>query len=143
MKQTSKSALTSKLCHGAVVSLAAPLVLVSIFERVLRFGLGLSNPVLITPDSACGYILKPDKDDFRFFSHNARRHRFAAQAIEQMCPELMGSLSLSRSPITGPDAACGPGAGGAEGFERVIFLDREAGYTRSSVPNLELEGDCL
>jgi hypothetical protein len=38
-------------------------------EAVLRFGLGLGNPVLVAPDSACDYIVKPDQRLYRFFKH--------------------------------------------------------------------------
>jgi hypothetical protein len=74
VKETSKSALTSGICGSALKSVAVLLVLVGIFEAVLRFGLGLGNPVLIAPDSACGYILKPDQNVLRFFSHTHVNH---------------------------------------------------------------------
>jgi len=38
-------------------------------EALLRFGLGLGNPVLIAPDAACSYITKPNQNVFRFFVH--------------------------------------------------------------------------
>lgn len=43
-------------------------------EAVLRIGFGLGNPVLIAPDSACSYTLKPDQDVFRFFVHTHINH---------------------------------------------------------------------
>jgi hypothetical protein len=53
---------------------AALVVLAALLEAMLRFGLGLGNPVLIAEDSACAYILKPDQDVFRFFSHTHVNH---------------------------------------------------------------------
>lgn len=50
------------------------LLLGGISEAILRFGLGLGNPVLIVPDPACKYILKPDQNIFRFFSHTRTNH---------------------------------------------------------------------
>lgn len=43
-------------------------------ELVLRFGLGLGNPILIQADQACGYIIKPDQDVVRFFDHTHINH---------------------------------------------------------------------
>jgi hypothetical protein len=37
-------------------------------ECILRFGLGLGNPVLVTPDAACDYVLKPNQNIYRFFA---------------------------------------------------------------------------
>jgi hypothetical protein len=51
------------------------LTLIACFlEGALRFGLGLGNPVLITPDAACSYILKPDQDVRRFFARTHTNH---------------------------------------------------------------------
>ena len=55
------------------LALAIILVL-GLAECILRFGLGLGNPVLITPDPACEYILKPDQSVKRFSSHIAINH---------------------------------------------------------------------
>ncbi len=44
------------------------LVLLAGTELTLRFVFGLGNPVLVTPDSACEYILKPNQNVVRFFS---------------------------------------------------------------------------
>ena len=49
-------------------------LLAGVLEAVLRFGLGLGNPVLITPDTACSYILKPDQDVRRFFARTHTNH---------------------------------------------------------------------
>jgi len=56
------------ICSLLVVALLA------ITEGVLRFVLGLGNPVLITPDSACEYIIKPDQRVYRFFSNTRTNH---------------------------------------------------------------------
>jgi hypothetical protein len=56
------------ICSLSIVALAA------ITEGVLRFVIGLGNPVLITPDSACEYILKPDQRVYRFFSSTRTNH---------------------------------------------------------------------
>jgi hypothetical protein len=52
----------SRIFMGLVVGFAA-------LEALLRFGLGLGNPILIQPDTACSYILKPNQDVMRFFVH--------------------------------------------------------------------------
>ncbi|MGD0631323.1 MAG: hypothetical protein ABR987_18500, partial [Terracidiphilus sp.] len=56
---------------GVMISLV---LLTCIVEAALRFGLGLGNPVLITPDAACSYILKPDQDVRRFFARTYVNH---------------------------------------------------------------------
>ncbi len=38
-------------------------------EVLLRVVLGLGNPVLITPDAACAYVLKPNQSIYRFFAY--------------------------------------------------------------------------
>jgi hypothetical protein len=48
--------------------------LLGITEGFLRFVFGLGNPVLITSDSACEYILKPDQRVYRFFSNTRTNH---------------------------------------------------------------------
>lgn len=58
-----------KALGGAIKVTLALVALVVMAECVLRFGLGLGNPVLITPDPACNYTLKPNQDIFRFFAH--------------------------------------------------------------------------
>jgi lysophospholipase L1-like esterase len=58
----------------AFLAAAAFLLLVAILEIFLRFGLGLGRPVLIAPDAACSYILKPDQDLTRFFAHTHINH---------------------------------------------------------------------
>jgi hypothetical protein len=56
------------------ICLLSIVAFVAITEGVLRFVLGLGNPVLITPDSACEYILKPDQHVYRFFSNTRTNH---------------------------------------------------------------------
>jgi hypothetical protein len=50
------------------------IVACALLECILRFALGLGNPVLIQPDSACSYILKPDQDVLRFFVRTHINH---------------------------------------------------------------------
>ena len=51
-----------------VAPLIVLLILLAGAELTLRFVFGLGNPVLVTPDAACGYILKPNQNIERFFS---------------------------------------------------------------------------
>jgi len=64
--------------HGLVRVLTICALMIFAFlgitEGVLRFVLGLGNPVLITPDAACEYILKPDQRVYRFFSNTRTNH---------------------------------------------------------------------
>ncbi|HUX44200.1 MAG TPA: SGNH/GDSL hydrolase family protein [Terracidiphilus sp.] len=53
----------------ALASLLALAILLALADAALHFGLGLGNPVLIAPDAACGYIMKPNQRVFRFFVH--------------------------------------------------------------------------
>lgn len=69
---TSASAVT--LRRRAMGFLALLLVLAAVCNAVLRFCLGLGNPILIAPDPACAYILKPDQNVFRFFGHTRINH---------------------------------------------------------------------
>ena len=48
---------------------AALLVIGICSELLLRFVLGLGNPVVVVPDAACAYTLAPDQNTFRFFCH--------------------------------------------------------------------------
>lgn len=50
------------------------LIAAGMLEASLRLLLGLGNPILITPDPECGYIVKPDQDKFRFFVHTSINH---------------------------------------------------------------------
>ena len=50
------------------------IMLAGVGETILRFALGLGNPVLIQPDSACSYILKPDQSVMRFFVRTHINH---------------------------------------------------------------------
>ena len=38
-------------------------------DAVLRFGLGIGNPILVASDPSCGYTLKPGQDVRRLFRH--------------------------------------------------------------------------
>lgn len=68
-RREGKPASRTRIRRRGLMFMTALLALASTFDLVLRFGLGLGNPVLIAPDAACGYILKPDQNVFRFFSH--------------------------------------------------------------------------
>jgi len=59
----------SGIARTMAYALGAVVLVACAGEAVLRFGLGLGNPVLVQSDAACGYILKPDQDVYRFFAH--------------------------------------------------------------------------
>lgn len=50
------------------------LLLIALSEASLRYVLGLGHPVLITPDAACDYIMKPDQRVSRFFAMTRINH---------------------------------------------------------------------
>jgi len=83
--------------HGVVHVLGQLLlvliVLACVSESVLRFGLGLGNPIQIQPDSACEYILKPDQNVERFF---VRTHinRYGMRSDEVQDVHQAGTLRL-------------------------------------------------
>ncbi|HVC46712.1 MAG TPA: SGNH/GDSL hydrolase family protein [Terracidiphilus sp.] len=58
-----------RLLRGTLASLLALAILLALADAALHFGLGLGNPVLVAPDAACGYIMKPNQRVFRFFVH--------------------------------------------------------------------------
>lgn len=58
-----------RVFRGVLKFLLVFAALVLIAEGLLRIGLGLGNPILITPDAACNYIIKPNQNVFRFFGH--------------------------------------------------------------------------
>lgn len=64
--------------HRIVRALASALVVLSLCaataELLLRFVVGLGNPILIQADPDCEYILKPDQNVFRFFVHTRTNH---------------------------------------------------------------------
>lgn len=62
-------------------------------EAVLRFLLGLGNPILIQPDQACSYILKPEQDVVRFFSHTHINH-YGMRSDEMPSTHTAGTLRL-------------------------------------------------
>jgi len=73
--------------------LIAFVLLAGIAEAVLRFGLGLGNPVLITRDAACAYILKPDQDVIRFFVRTHINH-YGMRSDEVPAVRPSGALRL-------------------------------------------------
>ncbi len=80
------------LMRRAAFILLAAVVIIAFTEAALRFALGLGNPVLIAPDSACEYILKPDQHIYRFFSHTDT-NRFGMRSSE-VGPHAPGTLRL-------------------------------------------------
>jgi hypothetical protein len=68
-------------------------VLFGAVEGVLRFVFGLGNPVLITPDSACEYILKPDQRIYRFFAHTRTNH-YGMRSEEVSTSRVPGRLRI-------------------------------------------------
>jgi len=77
---------------GALVLLAAA------GEVVLRFALGLGNPVLIQADPACAYILKPDQDVFRFFAHtHINRYGMRSDEVGAHRPDALRLLFVGDS----------------------------------------------
>jgi len=73
--------------------LARLLLACVVIECVLRFALGLGNPVLIQPDSACGYVLKPDQDVRRFFVRTHINH-YGMRSDEVQETHRKGTLRL-------------------------------------------------
>jgi lysophospholipase L1-like esterase len=62
------------LLRFLTICLLLLVALLGITEGVLRFVFGLGNPVLITQDAACEYILKPDQRVHRFFENTVTNH---------------------------------------------------------------------
>ncbi len=77
----------------AFTIVAALLAILGAIECVLRFGLGLGNPVLIAADPACMYTLKPDQDIFRFFAHTHVNH-FGMRSDEVSARRAPGTLRI-------------------------------------------------
>ena len=63
-----------RLLHISGLFLGCLLICTLGAEAILRFALGLGNPVLIAADPACRYILKPDQNVYRFFGHVSINH---------------------------------------------------------------------
>jgi lysophospholipase L1-like esterase len=63
-----------RIARTVVTSCVLLITVVGAVEAALRFGVGLGNPVLIAPDPACSYILKPDQDVVRFFVRTHINH---------------------------------------------------------------------
>lgn len=58
----------------AAISLLGLVAFALVTEAGLRVILGVGDPILITPDSACAYITKPDQKVYRFFVHTYINH---------------------------------------------------------------------
>jgi hypothetical protein len=69
------------------------IVLAGVVETILRFALGLGNPVLVQPDPACAYILKPDQDVMRFFVRTHISH-YGMRSDEVSTVPAPGALRL-------------------------------------------------
>jgi hypothetical protein len=82
-----------RLAHPVLIVTIALVLFVGIIEATLRFGLGLGNPVLITPDAACSYILKPNQDVRRFFARTYT-NRFGMRSDEVSSVHQAGVLRL-------------------------------------------------
>jgi hypothetical protein len=83
--------------HRIVRVLAAALVVlvlcVAVTELILRFVVGLGNPILIQADPACEYILKPDQNVFRFFVHTRTNH-YGMRSDEVPAARQAGALRI-------------------------------------------------
>lgn len=69
------------------------LLLAGLAELTLRLVFGLGNPILIQPDAACSYTLKPDQDVHRFFVHTRINHE-CMRSDEPFPTRQPGSLRL-------------------------------------------------
>ena len=58
-------------------------------ECLLRFGLGLGHPVVITKDPFCGYLIRPDQHLFRLFAHIDINHY--GMRSEELSDKLTGN----------------------------------------------------
>lgn len=86
-------------------------------ELVLHFLLGLGNPVLIAPDSACSYTLAPNQNVYRFF---CRTHT-----------DRYGMRSDSFAPIPSPGAL------------RIMFVGDSVTYGTSRVDQSKIFTEVL
>lgn len=90
----------------------AALALIALTEIGLRTILGLGNPVLITPDPACDFTLKPDQNLRRFFCRTHINH------------QAMRSQEITPSP--------------APGVERILFIGDSVTYGTTRVDQSDL-----
>jgi hypothetical protein len=67
--------------RATLFALGASAICVLLLEAVLRFVLGLGHPVLVVPDTACEYTLKPNQNLYRDFGHT-RINRYGMRADE-------------------------------------------------------------
>ena len=69
------------------ISLAVAVLFLAGLECLLRLVLGLGNPVLIAPDAACDYILKPNQKVHRFSADTeTNRYGMRSADISEMPP---------------------------------------------------------
>lgn len=69
-----ENSLPARWMRRVWFSVASAILLLMGLECFLRLVLGLGNPVLIAPDAACEYILKPNQEVHRFFAHTRINH---------------------------------------------------------------------
>jgi hypothetical protein len=82
-----------KLLRLASLALTTCGIGLAVCEAILRFGFGLGNPILIEPDAACAYILKPDQDVIRFSVHTHINH-YGMRSDELPSQRAAGALRL-------------------------------------------------
>ena len=75
------------------LSLALAILLLACLEGFLRFVLGLGNPIVVAPDAACEYILKPNQDVHRFFS-NTQTNRYGMRSANIADSPSPGTLRI-------------------------------------------------
>lgn len=102
----------SSLFRRIFIASLAALALIALIEIGLRTILGLGNPVLITPDPACDFTLKPDQNLRRFFCRTHTNH------------EAMRSEEIAPSP--------------APGVERILFIGDSVTYGTTRVDQADL-----
>jgi lysophospholipase L1-like esterase len=83
----------SRIVRHSAIALLGLVLAVAACEGLLRFGLGLGNPVLIQSDPACGYTLKPDQDVVRFFARTHINH-YGMRSDEVTVAHQAGTLRL-------------------------------------------------
>ena len=93
MKGTLHPPTRRKLLRLASLALTTCGIGLAVCEAILRFGFGLGNPILIEPDAACAYILKPDQDVIRFSVHTHINH-YGMRSDELPSQRAAGALRL-------------------------------------------------
>jgi hypothetical protein len=81
VETTQGKSKTRRAVRMVFAGLAFLLTGVVLLEGILRVVLGLGHPVLLVRDPACGYMLKPNQNLFRFFVHT-RTNRYGMRSDE-------------------------------------------------------------